>query len=198
MAKLGYTWFTKDWRSNMNVSQLSLQEKGFYRELIDECFLQSSNKIQVNERTFCRLHGINSRSFKKLLQNLFKTSLITIENNSNNTIIIHSVSKRLKNITDNKGESDLPEIPPLKPKEKPKEKTITIKDVVNDEIWKDSVCLKHGLKTHIAIDHQLKEFDNHLVSIEEYHDTVKEYKKHFNSWLNKQDISTGTKLTGTI
>jgi len=55
MARLGYTWFTKDWRSNMNVSQLSLQEKGFYRELIDECYLQNSNKIQINERTFLQI-----------------------------------------------------------------------------------------------------------------------------------------------
>lgn len=99
MTKLGYTWYPKDWRSSMNVSQLSLQEKGFYRELIDECYLQNSNKIAFKMQTFTRLHGINSRSFEKLLQNLHETLLILIEKFDKNTgeveIVINSVSDRL-------------------------------------------------------------------------------------------------------
>ena len=95
MSKLGYTWYAKDWRSNMDVSELSLQEKGFYRELIDECFLKNSSQIQINERTFCRLHGINSRTFGKVLQKLCESSLIVIENFEDCIISIPSTSKRL-------------------------------------------------------------------------------------------------------
>jgi len=100
MAKLknGYTWWPKDWRSNMEIASLSLQEKGFYRELIDETFIQMSAKIKLNERVFCRLHGINSRTFRKLLQNLSENDLIVIENLSETIITIPSVSKRLGNI----------------------------------------------------------------------------------------------------
>jgi septum formation topological specificity factor MinE len=95
MSKLGYTWYAKDWRSNMNVSDLTLQEKGFYRELIDECFIRNSSKIQLNERTFCRLHGINSRTFTKVLQKLHESLLIVIENYDDVTISIPSTIKRL-------------------------------------------------------------------------------------------------------
>ena len=95
MAKLGYTWYAKDWRANMNVSELTLQEKGFYRELIDECFLKNSSKIQLNERTFCRLHGINSRTFAKVLKKLHESLLIVIENFDETIIQIPSVTKRL-------------------------------------------------------------------------------------------------------
>ncbi len=95
MAKLGYTWYAKDWRSNMDVSELTLQEKGFYRELIDECFLKNTSKIQLNERTFCRLHGINSRTFTKVLQKLHDSFLIVIENFDETIISIPSTTKRL-------------------------------------------------------------------------------------------------------
>lgn len=95
MSKLGYTWYAKDWRSNMAVSELTLQEKGFYRELIDECFLKNSSKIHLNERTFCRLHGINSRTFAKVLRKLHESSLIVLENFDNSIISIPSTVKRL-------------------------------------------------------------------------------------------------------
>ena len=95
MSKLGYTWYAKDWRANMSVSELTLQEKGFYRELIDECFLQNASTIQLNERTFCRLHGINSRTFAKVLRKLHESSLIVLENLDETLISIPSTIKRL-------------------------------------------------------------------------------------------------------
>lgn len=99
MAKLGYTFYPKDWRSSMNVSQLTLQEKGFYRELIDECFIQSSSKIKINCKTFTRINQLNVRSFTRLLEKLHESLLIVCPNFdktlSEVEILIPSVSNRL-------------------------------------------------------------------------------------------------------
>ena len=95
MAKLGYTFYVKDWRTDDDVFELSLAEKGFFRELIDECFMQNSQNICIKIPTFCRKHGINRRTFTKLLQNLSETSLIVLVNSDGSEIEIPSVSKRL-------------------------------------------------------------------------------------------------------
>lgn len=99
MAKLGYTFYPKDWRSSMNVSQLNLQERGFYRELIDECFIQNSCKITINCKSFTRIHQLNSRSFTRLLAKLHESLLIVCPNFAQTLIeveiLIPSVSYRL-------------------------------------------------------------------------------------------------------
>lgn len=104
MAKLGYTFYPKDWRSSMNVSQLTLQEKGFYRELIDECFIQSSSKILINCKTFTRINQLNVRSFARLLAKLHESLLIVCPNFDQTLteveILIPSVSHRLGVIKD--------------------------------------------------------------------------------------------------
>jgi len=99
MAKLGYTFYPKDWRSSMNVSQLNLQERGFYRELIDECFIQNSCKITINCKSFTRIHQLNSRSFARLLAKLHESLLIVCPNFAQTLteveMLIPSVSHRL-------------------------------------------------------------------------------------------------------
>jgi len=56
--------------------------------------------------------------------------------------------------------------------------------------------MKHGLKSNIAIDNLLKQFDTHLITTSESHKKVPDYQSHFNNWLNKQDLrSSGTALT---
>jgi hypothetical protein len=104
MARLGYTFYPKDWRSSMNVSQLNLQERGFYRELIDECFIQNSFKIKINCKSFTRIHQLNSRSFARLLAKLHESLLIVCPNFDQTLpeveILIPSVSHRLGVIKD--------------------------------------------------------------------------------------------------
>jgi hypothetical protein len=104
MARLGYTFYPKDWRSSMNVSQLNLQERGFYRELIDECFIQNSFKIKINCKSFTRIHQLNSRSFARLLAKLHESLLIVCPNFDQTLpeveILIPSVSHRLVVIKD--------------------------------------------------------------------------------------------------
>lgn len=83
----------------MNVSQLNLQEKGFYRELIDECFIQNSYQIKINCKTFTRIHQLNVRSFARLLAKLHESLLIVCPNFDQSLeeveVLIPSVSNRL-------------------------------------------------------------------------------------------------------
>lgn len=130
MAKLGYTWFTKDWRSNMNVLNLSLEEKGFYRELIDECFIKHSEKIVINCKVFTRVYQLNSRSLARLLAKLHESSLIVCpkfdQTLTEVEIVIPSISKRLGKINEKNDseniETTTEEKQPPKHKEKEKEK----------------------------------------------------------------------------
>ena len=93
--KLGYTFYPKDWRSSDSVFELTLQEKGFYRELIDETFIEGSAIIRINKRSFCRKHQINARTFDKLIQKLCDYSLILLRNFDETLLEIPSVYSRL-------------------------------------------------------------------------------------------------------
>ena len=46
MAKLGYTWYPKDWGNSDSVFELSLCERGLYREFIDFAML-NDNKTEL-------------------------------------------------------------------------------------------------------------------------------------------------------
>jgi hypothetical protein len=172
MAKLGYTWYAKDWRSNMDVLELSLQEKGFYRELIDECFIKRSVKIQLNERTFCRLHGINSRTFTKVLRKLSESSLIVIEDKEDLTISIPSVIDRLEKITKSseggKKSKTLKEKSTSKEKEKEKEK---VKEKV----------IKGLTPSHVSIFNKWIEYRKEIKKPIKVTSTLKTLIKRFNN-----------------
>ena len=163
MAKLGYTFYPKDWRSSYKVSGLSLQEKGFYRELIDECYINNTKTIQLNAQTFCRLHGINRRSFDKLLQNLSETSLIVIEDLSKTIITIDSVSVRLGVISvaskGGKAKKEAHTLSSAKEKEKDNNKE---KDKIKDKVNIEALPLlpeKDILSDYkFCVDFWLKEF----------------------------------------
>lgn len=118
----------------MDVSELTLQEKGFYRELIDECFLKSSSKIELNERTFCRLHGINSRTFTKVLRKLHESSLIVLENIEGTIISVPSTSKRLGVVeqSSNGGKAKALSIEKKSAKEKEKSNTKEKENIIDD------------------------------------------------------------------
>jgi len=101
--QLGYTFYPKDWRSNMNVQELTLKEKGFYRELIDECYIQNSDKITLKCKTFARIQQLNARSLATLITKLDESLLIVCPNFDQTSeeveILIPSVSARLGIIT---------------------------------------------------------------------------------------------------
>jgi len=202
MAKLGYTWYAKDWRSNMDVSELSLQEKGFYRELIDECFLKNTSQIQINERTFCRLHGINSRTFAKVLQKLHDSLLIVIDNFDETIISIPSTSKRLgvidsasiggknsKAIGNNNAS-----IKPTKSKEK--SKSNTKKEIEVNSVYRSfgHLSLSKNQFTKLQSEFTKDQIDNTLNSIENYKGNKKYNSLYLTalSWL-KKDVKKVTR-----
>ena len=53
MSKLGYTWYPKDWGNSDAVFELTLSERGFYRELIDMAML-NDNTIKWNAKLWSR------------------------------------------------------------------------------------------------------------------------------------------------
>jgi hypothetical protein len=48
MSKLGYTWYPKDWGNSDSVFELSLCERGLYREFIDFAML-NDNKTELKK-----------------------------------------------------------------------------------------------------------------------------------------------------
>jgi len=188
-----FLFYPNDWLGG--TLGMSFEEKGAYMELL----MLQFNTGHMRGHMIGQVVGQNwdkiKHKFIKDKQGLWYNVRLEVEKNKRKAFT-NSRKNNLKgkNQHTKNGGHTTPRM------EDVNENTIKInkESVLSDEIWKDSVCLKHGFKNHIGIDHQLKEFDNHLISIAESHDTVKEYKKHFNSWLNKQDISTGTKLTGTL
>jgi uncharacterized phage protein (TIGR02220 family) len=78
MAKLGYTWYPKDWGNSENVFELNLSERGMYRELIDLAMLNDNN-TEIKESIWCRKFAINISDLKIILERLSCLGLIVID-----------------------------------------------------------------------------------------------------------------------
>lgn len=187
MAKLGYTWYAKDWRANMDVSELTLQEKGFYRELIDECFIKNSSKIQINERTFCRLHGINSRTFTKVLRKLHESLLIVIENFDETIVYIPSTSKRLGVIesASEGGKKSRKKVTKFKENIKEKSKEKVKEKILNSQSWIESFCMNKKIRKATGMKY-LNTFLDDLELKDDLDKGEREIKSHFINWLSIQ------------
>ena len=75
MAKLGYTWYPKDWKTNEKVFNMSLELRGFYREIIDYAY-ENDNQFTVEVQYFCRMMNINKRKFDTLFARLLSDNMI--------------------------------------------------------------------------------------------------------------------------
>lgn len=75
MAKLGYTWYPKDWNNSDGVFELNLAHRGLYRELIDLAMM-SDNKIELNISVWCRKWDVTTDELDLLLSKLVKLKLI--------------------------------------------------------------------------------------------------------------------------
>lgn len=91
MAKLGYTWYPKDWNNSDSVFELNLAQRGLYRELIDIAML-SDNKIEVNYNIWSRRWGIELNDLHLLLDDLIRLNLIVI---NDKFVFIPSCESRL-------------------------------------------------------------------------------------------------------
>jgi uncharacterized phage protein (TIGR02220 family) len=91
MAKLGYTWYPKDWGNSESVFELNLTERGLYRELIDLAMM-NDNKTELKLDVWCRKFAIDFNDLKAILSKLSKLNLICINENN---IFIPSCENRL-------------------------------------------------------------------------------------------------------
>lgn len=110
MAKLGYTWYSKDWKTNEKVFNLTLELRGLYREFIDFAY-ENDNHFTVEHKYWCRMLGINKRKFDKLFAQLVEQKVILFEDGFYQ---IPSVEPRIQLIRGGKKSR-----PPIKPSDEP-------------------------------------------------------------------------------
>jgi len=91
MSKLGYTWYPKDWGNSEAVFEMTLKERGLYRELIDLAML-NDNKTEVKTDVWCRKFAITQSELKTILDRLIELCVIQIESN---LLFIPSCESRL-------------------------------------------------------------------------------------------------------
>lgn len=78
MAKLGYTWYPKDWGNSDSVFELTLIERGLYRELIDMAML-NDNKTILSLKLWARKFGSSEDEITRILITLENLKLIEIK-----------------------------------------------------------------------------------------------------------------------
>jgi len=92
MAKLGYTWYPKDWGNSDAVFELTLIERGLYRELIDMSMM-NDNTTEINYRLWARKFATTQDELETILATLTDLKLIEIKEN---ILFIPSCEARLK------------------------------------------------------------------------------------------------------
>lgn len=75
MAKLGYTWYPKDWGNSESVFELNLSERGLYREIIDLAML-NDNKTEFKKDVWCRKFSCSIDELDKITAKLVQLGLI--------------------------------------------------------------------------------------------------------------------------
>ena len=73
--KLGYTFFPKDWNADDSVFELTLEQRGAFRELIDHAYL-TDNQIKPNPRSWARRWNITTDHLESIMADLETLGLI--------------------------------------------------------------------------------------------------------------------------
>lgn len=92
MAKLGYTWYPKDWGNSESVFELSLSERGLYREFIDLAML-NDNSTEIKKDVWIRKFCVSKEDLDFILCKLVTLNLIEFREN---ILFIPSCESRLK------------------------------------------------------------------------------------------------------
>lgn len=196
MSKLGYTWYTKDWNTSEAVFELNLEERGFYRELIDLAML-NDNKTEIKFSVWRRKFDTDINTLENILHRLETLKLIKL-NDEANTLFIPSCEPRLKMVRGGKKGGQSKPItkgidkgttkPIVKPT--PKQSKVNKSKVKEIEI--------HRSFNHLSIskvdfekltkEYTVKQVDNILDRIENYAQN-KKYKNLYltaKGWLSKE------------
>jgi hypothetical protein len=143
MSKLGYTWYPKDWGTSESVFELSLSERGLYREFIDLAML-NDNTTEIKKDVWVRKFCVSDIDLNTILDKLLDLNLIEI---NDNILFIPSCENRLKLVRggSNGGKKSKPNSKPipkpfesldeknLKPTPKQREKEIEIESKIENK-----------------------------------------------------------------
>lgn len=139
MAKLGYTWYPKDWGNSDSVFELTLIERGLYRELIDMAML-NDNKTILSLKLWARKFGSSEDEIEGILITLENLKLIEIKGD---ILFIPSCESRLNLVRggSNGGKKSKPtQKPDSKPisKPTPKQRETKKKNKIESKYFRDS------------------------------------------------------------
>jgi hypothetical protein len=73
-----YTWYPYDWMSSEKVFDLTLSQRGLYRELIDLCMTED-NKVKINFNGWARKYNSSLEEIVSILPVLERLDLIIVE-----------------------------------------------------------------------------------------------------------------------
>lgn len=158
MAKLGYTWYPKDWGNSESVFELNLSERGLYRELIDLAML-NDNKTEVKLDVWSRKFAVDIEALKSILGKLSILELIKIDGEK---LFIPSCESRLNLVRggSNGGKKSKPIPKPIvKPFESLAEKKE--KPIANQIENKDKINIKE-IETETEIEKSVKNINQNF------------------------------------
>lgn len=207
MTKLGYTWYPKDWGNSNSVFELTLIERGLYRELIDMAML-NDNKIIINSKLWARKFGSYEDEIESILCTLENLKLIKI---SGDELFIPSCESRLNLVRGGrnggkKSKKNKPIHKPLlsleeknnKPSVKQIETKIEIenKDKLNINLIEQWFSdFENGIEiteiariNNLSIEIVKAKLNDFRIKAELSYPNYAKFVSHFKNWLNKNKI----------
>jgi len=202
MSKLGYTWYPKDWGNSESVFEMTLSERGLYRELIDLAML-NDNKTEIKLDVWSRKFAISIDELNLILNRL--STLLVIEMNDNK-LFIPSCENRLNLVRggSNGGKKSKPTSKPIakpfesldekneKPIPKQIEKKLNINEInINESFYKELLISEQWIEVNaknnrISPDktkRYLTKFNDKLIAQADKKQNKTEYCSHFARWL---------------
>ena len=155
MAKLGYTWYPKDWGSSESVFELSLSERGLYREFIDLAML-NDNRTEIKKDVWIRKFCVSKEDLEFILCKLISLNLIEFRDN---ILFIPSCESRLKLVRggSNGGKKSKP---PVKPTAKPSKSLNENKAKPTTNQIETKIEIETKTETKNNIDYYFIDFEN--------------------------------------
>lgn len=210
--KLGFTFYPKDWWTSESYFELTPIQRYYYLECL--FIMYSNDGFMKTQKT-----QFENRIRTQVLQSDW--DLVISKFILDNGQFTHpSVNKRLRKTVANrengkkggrppkpkKPNSETQKNPPLEREieieieiEREKENNINNKRFVdvalNTTQWLEVTAMQNKFSVE-KLKQLIYDFENHLITIEEQKDTIKEFKEHFSNWLKKQPKET-VKKSGT-